>query len=142
MSVTGLLPSPPPLCWHGGGHSSFTRIKKSLMTTHKKRGGGVSSISENAIRVYHPGSLYQIETLCNAITISLLTNGPVPTLRRFDLFSTFAASEKLSLAIPSNSDKNDLRRLSQLCTTLFRAFEDSVSPRFVPLFYDRNAGDV
>lgn len=107
------------------------------MTSHKKR--GVNTISDNPIRAYHSGSLYQIETLCNAITISLLTNG-IPI--NFDSISPVTASEKLSLAIPSNSDKDDLRRLSQLCTTLFRAFEDSVSPRFVPLFYDRNAGDV
>jgi hypothetical protein len=48
------------------------------MTAHKKR--GVTSITENPIRLYHPGSLTQIETLCNAITISLLADGssPVP----------------------------------------------------------------
>jgi hypothetical protein len=52
------------------------------------------------------------------------------------------ASEKLAMPVPSNPERDDMRRLSQLCTVLFRTFEDSVSPRMVPLFYDRNAGDV
>jgi hypothetical protein len=43
------------------------------MTGHKKR--DVTSISDNPIRLYHSGSLSQIEALCNAITISLLTDG-------------------------------------------------------------------
>lgn len=104
------------------------RIKKSLMTGQRKRNiVHDMNNSENLVKRHHPGSVDQIETLCNAITISLLSD----------------ASDVLTLPLSSINQKDDsTKRLSKICGLLFRTFEDSVSPRMVPLFYDHNAGDV
>lgn len=46
------------------------------MTSQKKRNVGRDiNNSENLVKRHHPGSVDQIETLCNAITISLLSDG-------------------------------------------------------------------
>ena len=46
------------------------------MTGQRKRGAGRDKTnSENLVKRHHPGSVDQIESLCTAITISLLSDG-------------------------------------------------------------------
>eukprot|EP00602_Paraphysomonas_sp_CaronLab_P011728 CAMPEP_0185039744 /NCGR_PEP_ID=MMETSP1103-20130426/36952_1 /TAXON_ID=36769 /ORGANISM="Paraphysomonas bandaiensis, Strain Caron Lab Isolate" /LENGTH=856 /DNA_ID=CAMNT_0027578767 /DNA_START=222 /DNA_END=2792 /DNA_ORIENTATION=+ len=101
------------------------RIKNSLMASvgRKKLKGNArrgQPFDDNTIKSHHAGSVYQIETLCTAISVALL------------------ADEKKLFAKPAK----ERFYLSGVCEILFQAFEDSVFPRMVPLFYDRSVGDI
>jgi hypothetical protein len=62
------------------------------MTSHRRGGLDTTKISENPTKSQHPGVFYQIESLCNAITIFLLQDGRFPN---FEFVSISLVPDKM-----------------------------------------------
>ena len=78
-----------------------------------------SKVGRASLRSYHKGYLYHIETLCEAISISLSEDN-----------SAFC------------EDNVGTFYLSEMIENIFKAFEDTILPRVVPLFFDSALGDL
>lgn len=76
-------------------------------------------VGSASLKAHHQGYLYQIETLCEAIAISLNRDN-----------SAFG------------DDKNGSFYLSEMMENVFLSFEDTFLPRVVPLFFDSAFGDL